>query len=54
MGLFGVYPYRLDVHVLLFMFMKQLRNAKFHFSSYHWPQWPISRVAAVPQKSPSG
>jgi branched-chain amino acid transport system substrate-binding protein len=27
-----------------FMFMKQLRDGKFHFSSYHWPQWPISRV----------
>ena len=33
-----------------FMFMKQLRNGKFHFSSYHWPQWPISRVAAVPSR----
>jgi ABC-type branched-subunit amino acid transport system substrate-binding protein len=31
-----------------FMFMKQLRDGKFHFSSYHWPQWPISRVATVP------
>jgi branched-chain amino acid transport system substrate-binding protein len=27
-----------------FMFMKQLRSGKFYFSSYHWPQWPISRV----------
>lgn len=26
-----------------FMFMKQLRDGKFHFESYHWPQWPISR-----------
>ena len=31
-----------------FMFMKQLRDRNFHFSSYHWPQWPISRVAEVP------
>ena len=23
-----------------FMFMKQLRDGKFHFVSYHWPQWP--------------
>jgi branched-chain amino acid transport system substrate-binding protein len=27
-----------------FMFMKQLRDGHFHFSSYHWPQWPISRM----------
>jgi len=27
-----------------FMFMKQLRDGKFYFSSYHWPRWPISRV----------
>jgi branched-chain amino acid transport system substrate-binding protein len=26
-----------------FMFLKQLRDGKFHFTSYHWPQWPISR-----------
>ena len=26
-----------------FMFMKQLRDGQFHFDSYHWPQWPISR-----------
>ena len=26
-----------------FMFMKQLRDGKFHFDSYHWPQWPINR-----------
>jgi ABC-type branched-subunit amino acid transport system substrate-binding protein len=27
-----------------FMFLKQLRNGEFCFSSYHWPRWPISRV----------
>jgi branched-chain amino acid transport system substrate-binding protein len=27
-----------------FMFMKQLRDGAFHFSGYHWPQWPISRA----------
>lgn len=26
-----------------FMFMKQLRDGKFHFDSYHWPQWPSNR-----------
>ena len=26
-----------------FLFMKQLREGKFHFESYHWPQWPINR-----------
>lgn len=26
-----------------FMFMKQLRDGRFHFASYHWPQWPINR-----------
>jgi branched-chain amino acid transport system substrate-binding protein len=26
-----------------FMFLKQLRDGKFHFTAYHWPQWPISR-----------
>jgi branched-chain amino acid transport system substrate-binding protein len=38
-----------------FMFMKQLRDGKFHFSSYHWPQWPISRVpvtTATPVAAP--
>lgn len=25
-----------------FMFMKQLHDGKFHFVSYHWPQWPIN------------
>ena len=28
-----------------FMFMKQLRDGKFHFASYHWPQWPSNRSA---------
>jgi branched-chain amino acid transport system substrate-binding protein len=35
-----------------FMFMKQLRDGKFYFISYHWPQWPISgngRATSVPQ-----
>ena len=27
-----------------FMFMKQLRDKKFHFVSYHWPQWPANRA----------
>jgi branched-chain amino acid transport system substrate-binding protein len=26
-----------------FMFMKQLRDGKFHLADYHWPQWPINR-----------
>jgi hypothetical protein len=26
-----------------FMFMKQLRDGKFHFVAYHWPQWPANR-----------
>ena len=26
-----------------FMFMKQLRDGKFHFTAYHWPEWPINR-----------
>ena len=25
-----------------FMFMKQLRDGKFHFVAYHWPQWPVN------------
>jgi branched-chain amino acid transport system substrate-binding protein len=28
-----------------FMFMKQLRDGKFHFTSYHWPQWPSNEPA---------
>ena len=28
-----------------FMFMKQLRDGKFHFAAYHWPEWPINRGA---------
>lgn len=28
-----------------FLFMKQLRDRKFHFVSYHWPQWKINREA---------
>ena len=28
-----------------FMLMKQLRDGKFHFASYHWPQWPINRTS---------
>jgi branched-chain amino acid transport system substrate-binding protein len=27
-----------------FMFMKQLRQGKFHFAGYHTPQWPINRM----------
>jgi branched-chain amino acid transport system substrate-binding protein len=27
-----------------FMFMKQLRDGKFHFAAYHWPQWPSNRA----------
>jgi branched-chain amino acid transport system substrate-binding protein len=26
-----------------FMFMKQLRDGKFHFDAYHHPRWPIDR-----------
>jgi branched-chain amino acid transport system substrate-binding protein len=29
-----------------FMFMKQLRDGKFHFDAYHWPRWPIDREPA--------
>ena len=25
-----------------FMFMKQLRDGRFHFASYHQPQWPVN------------
>ena len=28
-----------------FMFMKQLRDGKFHFVSYHWPQWSINHTS---------
>jgi hypothetical protein len=28
-----------------FMFMKQLRDGKFQFAAYHWPEWPINRGA---------
>ena len=31
-----------------FMFMKQLRGGKFHFYSYHWPQWPSNRHQSAP------
>jgi hypothetical protein len=31
-----------------FMFMKQLRGGKFHFGSYHWPQWPSNRQRPAP------
>jgi len=27
-----------------FMFMKQLRDGEFHFTAYHWPQWPSNRA----------
>ena len=37
-----------------FMFMKQLRHGTFHFSSYHWPQWPISRATTARSSAPSG
>jgi branched-chain amino acid transport system substrate-binding protein len=26
-----------------FMFMKQLRDSHFHFTSFHWPQWSVNR-----------